>query len=403
MVHGPLRILQLSTTDAGGGAERVAALLAKGWRAAGHSVHTLVGEQRGTGAGVSSTRDVPAGVRATTAVASNAAKLFGLQGLGHFDSRYAIDRLGDEWDLVVGHNLHGGWFDLPLLRRLGQRTRLALALHDRWLTTGHCAHPLDSDRWRTGCGGCPNLDTYPAVRRDATAMNLRLKRWSLSDGDARLLLPCRWLEGIVAQTYLSALPRHVVPNPVDLEAFRPSSQRSARAQLGIDPERSVLFFPARLTASGFKDARTVLAALRQMEHPPLLLTISGGELDPAGLDVREVPATADDGEMALRYACADVVANVTIADTAPLVPLEAAACGRPSVVTDTGGAAEHLGPGSALVPPGSPTDLASALGQMGAERGGVSVRDLRDWVAPHAVDTAAALWLAAATGRGPAG
>ena len=48
---------------------------------------------------------------------------------------------------------------------------VALTLHDEWLLTGHCAYTLGCERWRIGCGRCPDLTIYPAIRRDSTAEN----------------------------------------------------------------------------------------------------------------------------------------------------------------------------------------------------------------------------------------
>ena len=36
---------------------------------------------------------------------------------------------------------------------------------DAWLLSGHCAHSFDCERWRTGCGECPDLGIEPAIRR----------------------------------------------------------------------------------------------------------------------------------------------------------------------------------------------------------------------------------------------
>ncbi len=64
-----------------------------------------------------------------------------------------------------------------------------------WLLTGHCAHPFDCERWRTGCGECPYLDTYVAIRADRSAENARIKREALRGGRLRLATPSRWLDG----------------------------------------------------------------------------------------------------------------------------------------------------------------------------------------------------------------
>ncbi len=74
--------------------------------------------------------------------------------------------------IVHAHNLHGNYFDLRALPALCQAAPLVLTLHDAWLLAGHCAHSMGCERWRTGCGNCPDLGVYPAVRRDATANTL---------------------------------------------------------------------------------------------------------------------------------------------------------------------------------------------------------------------------------------
>ena len=99
---------------------------------------------------------------------------------GHEDFRFpGSERLAGltprSPDVIHGHNLHGGYFDLRVLPSLSERYLFVTTLHDAWLFTGHCAHPLDSDGWRRGCGNCPHLSTYPALRRDGTAFNLARK------------------------------------------------------------------------------------------------------------------------------------------------------------------------------------------------------------------------------------
>ena len=78
--------------------------------------------------------------------------------------------------IVHAHNLHGDYFDLRFLPELSQRTPTLLTLHDAWLLSGHCSHSFGCQRWQSGCGGCPRLDIYPAVVRDATAANWQFKR-----------------------------------------------------------------------------------------------------------------------------------------------------------------------------------------------------------------------------------
>src|SRR5207249_2562667 len=96
-------------------------------------------------------------------------------------------------DVFHAHNLHGGYFDLRLLPALSRRSPFVLTLHDAWLLSGHCAHSLDCERWLGGCGACPDLSLYPAVKRDATAQNWQQKRRIYADARLHVATPSRWL------------------------------------------------------------------------------------------------------------------------------------------------------------------------------------------------------------------
>ena len=74
------------------------------------------------------------------------------------------------------HNLHGGYFDLRALPALSDLTPVVLTLHDQWAFTGHCAHSFGCERWRSGCGNCPDLTIYPGIPKDRTAENFTLKQ-----------------------------------------------------------------------------------------------------------------------------------------------------------------------------------------------------------------------------------
>src|SRR5205823_11441286 len=134
-------------------------------------------------------------------------------------------------DVVHVHNLHGGYFDLRVLPELAGRSRLVATLHDAWLLTGHCAHPLGSDGWLRGCGNCPHLDTYPALLRDGTASNLARKRSIYEQLELTVVTPSRWLMDMVERSVLgpSAVRREVIPNGVDLSVFAPGERAADRA------------------------------------------------------------------------------------------------------------------------------------------------------------------------------
>jgi glycosyltransferase involved in cell wall biosynthesis len=155
----------------------------------------------------------------------------GLETYRYPATRRMLEALPHPPDLVHLHNLHGGYFDLRVLPGLSASLPVAMTLHDAWLLSGHCAHSMGCDRWRIGCGACPDLDIYPAVRRDATARNWTRKREIFAGSRLHVATPSRWLADKVRESILSPslAELKVIPNGVDLESFRPGDRLAARA------------------------------------------------------------------------------------------------------------------------------------------------------------------------------
>jgi glycosyltransferase involved in cell wall biosynthesis len=276
-------------------------------------------------------------------------------------------------DVIHAHNLHGGYFDLRLLPALSAEVPLVLTLHDAWLLSGHCAHSLDCDRWRTGCGKCPDLSLYPAVRRDATAFNWRRKRDIFGGSTVRVAIPSRWLLRRVERSLLASavVEARVIPNGVDLSTFRPGDSGRARAAVGLPADAQVLLttaLDARRSRwkdfSQLREAVGVLAAQRR--EAPLHVVVLGTDAEPERVGeatIAFVPYVPDAAVAAAYYRAADVYVHPTRADTFPTAVLEALASGTPVVASRVGGIPEQLDDGESgfLVERGDAKALAARV------------------------------------------
>jgi glycosyltransferase involved in cell wall biosynthesis len=92
-----------------------------------------------------------------------------------------------------------------------------------------------------------------------------------------------------------------------------------------------------------------------------LVVVGDGRMAIEGAGVRRLPATGDDAALAALYAGALAVVAPSWLEGFGLPPVEAAALGTPSVVTDLPVFAETLGDGALRVAPGDPAALADAL------------------------------------------
>jgi glycosyltransferase involved in cell wall biosynthesis len=322
-----------------------------------------------------------------------------LRGLENFSypGTWRLLRLsGFRPSVIHCHNLHSGYFDLRAIPWLSRVAPVVLTLHDAWLLSGHCAHSFGCDRWKSGCGACPDLSIPPALAKDGTAANWKRKRRIFERSHLYVVAPCQWMMDRVEQSMLApAISRaRIIPNGVDLDVFRPRDKIDARVALNLPLSAKVLCFVAEgARGNPFKDWPTQAAALD-------LLAASGPSRDlhflAVGRDgvesrigpivIRGVPYTTNRAQLALYYQASDIYIHAARAETFPLVILEALACGTPVIATRVGGIPEIIRDKETgiLVNPGDATDLASAIdvllkdAEKAAEFGANGARDARD-------------------------
>lgn len=247
------------------------------------------------------------------------------------------------------HNLHGDYFNylaLPLLLR--GRTAV-LTLHDMWAFTGHCAYSGDCERWRQGCGRCPHPDSYPAIASDNTLVVKILKRWAFGQCSLIVTAPSQWLTHLARQSHLGRFPVHHIPNGIDLEVYRPLDKRAARQELGLPQDKRILLWAANHLSDTRKGGDLLPEIAHRLtpevrEKCALAAFGVGTEdlRDKVGLPVFPFGAVYGGARQALLYSAADVLVFPSRSDNLPFVPMEAMACGLPSVGFDIGGVGEVI-------------------------------------------------------------
>jgi glycosyltransferase involved in cell wall biosynthesis len=175
-----------------------------------------------------------------------------------------LTRIPQTPDIMHCHNLHGEYFDLRMLPKLSKQLSVVMTLHDAWLFSGHCAHSFDCDRWKIGCGKCPDLSIPPAIQRDATVYNWRKKQQIYANSRLVIVTPSRWLMQKVEQSMLvpAIIRKQVIPNGIDLSVFYPTDKTTVRQKLGIPLDAYVCLFVAHgIHQNRWKDYQSLQTAM----------------------------------------------------------------------------------------------------------------------------------------------
>lgn len=242
-----------------------------------------------------------------------------------------------EADLQHLHIIHDGFFSLSALPFITRRKPTVWTWHDPWPMTGHCIYPMGCERYRTGCGNCPDLALPFPMRKDRTAEQFAWKERTYKKTKAEVILASQWMLDM-ART--SPMSEHfnftLIPFGLDLNAYRPMDQEAARARLGVLPGRSVIFL--RSSSSPYKGLDHFIQALDCIS-PDLKLCIIA--LQETGHFDRFIGhhqiieyGWSDDPDLILdAYAACDFFLMPSTAEAFGLMAIESMACARPVLTT----------------------------------------------------------------------
>lgn len=275
-------------------------------------------------------------------------------------------------------NLHWvGHFVSPEgLRGLLQTGKpVILTLHDERAFTGGCHYSAGCEQFVRDCSACPQLSQpFHDIPRHALALSLACLQ---GVPNPIIVAPSRWLAAEASRSALFSNCRvECIPYGLDLEVFKASDKRSARAFLGLPEEALVILFGAQSlaeprkgfdlvrlaielaladaeTARAVQEGRVVFAAYGQ----------SGERLRETRLPLVLLGEQTSEAEMARVLSASNLYICPSREDNLPNTVMEAMACGVPVLGSNVGGIpdmVDHERNGF-LVPPNDAEALGQAL------------------------------------------
>ena len=332
---------------------------------------------------------VPVGDKLDLAIHAVATRLFDAHGLAsRRATRQLIRRIREiDPDIIHIHNIHGYFLNYPLLCKYLKESGKPViwTVHDCWLYTGHCYYysAAHCDKWRTGCGHCPQKRAFPAsLVFDRSARNWRDKQRAFGSLDNLTIVPVSdWIRQEMASSFLADKRFLVFHNGIDLDTFRPEAAEGAPRRDG-----TVILGVASLwhEEKGFEDLVKLAGMLRSDEHLVMIGRMSDEQRQRMPDGVELIERTENVGKLAALYATATAFVNPTWQDNYPTVNLEAIACGTPVVTYRTGGSVESVTEGTGfVVEQGDVAGMLARVRELAAEDRAALAARCREYALAH--------------------
>ncbi len=363
-----MRIAVASKADAsGGGASRVAEELSGLLNNAGyHADHWC----RWSGAGMNATRHAVYG-RFDRYICrlQEITKRFGLPEVLPFELVTFLNQgRAKSYDLFHFHDLSSA-ISPQSLRVLSLMRPVVWTLHDCSAFTGGCLYPMGCERFKHGCGKCPQIGQWPIdTRFDFSRFWHWLKKGLHAQRRVTLVTPSQWMSDMAFSSGLLDRPPLVIPNGVDTAVFVPRDKAALRAELGLPQDRLIVLLSAGHFWDERKGNRHALDALRGVKDQKPFLLLLGQMADKdrealADFDYHYAAYVDRRDALSRFYGAADVFLFCSLADNQPLVVLETMAAGTPVIGFQTGGIPGMVVQNETgfLVPAGDTFGLTAAL------------------------------------------
>lgn len=246
-------------------------------------------------------------------------------------------------DLV---NLH--WLDSYTLtiEEIGRIKKPVIwTLHDMWAFCGaeHYTSDDSDARFRVGYQKCNRSQDETGPDLNRWVWERKLKSWHKP---MTIVCPSRWLAECAKDSLLfRGWPVYCIPNPLDVQRWRPLNKEYSRELLGLSREGQIVLFGADGGEADLRKGgdllRQALVDLYKNGVRNIHLVIFG-ESTPKIPVLFPFPVTylgrlQDDISLVAAYSAADVMIVPSRQENLPQTAIEANSCGIPVVAFDIGG------------------------------------------------------------------
>lgn len=237
--------------------------------------------------------------------------------------------------------IHLHWINsLVNMHSLREVTKpLIWTMRDMWPMTGGCHYSMDCEKYKTGCGKCPQLGSDKA--HDLSALTIQYKRQVLPT-HMRLVGISKWLSSCAENSAVfQGFDVRTIQNNIDTTQFTPVEKVVARRLLELDTMKKVVLIGANNVSDFYKGFSLLCDALQYLSPDDFQLLVFGKSdknvLDKLGFEYMALGRLTDNVALRIAYSAADVFVAPSRMDAFGKTLVESMSCGTPVVCFDATG------------------------------------------------------------------
>ncbi|MFP5114106.1 glycosyltransferase [Bacillaceae bacterium C204] len=275
----------------------------------------------------------------------------GLQYNGSFLATIKLIRIikKEQPDIVHLHCLNGFFVNIyqliEYLKKSGIRT--ILTLHAEFMYTGGCGHAFECEKWKTGCGNCPQITKeMHSYFFDRTHTAWRKMKLAFDGFNENLIITSvsPWLEERARQSVILGNKKHcTILNGIDtVNIFHPCDFDNIKGHLNLTDEKILLHVTANFS-SEIKGGKYIREIAERLKDENIKIIVVGNTDKRLKLpdNIIDVGRIDDQQELAAYYSMADLTIISSKRETFSMICAESLACGTP-VVGFKAGAPEQI-------------------------------------------------------------
>jgi len=275
-----------------------------------------------------------------------------ISGIQYSSSFFATNRLikiikKEKPNIVHLHCINGYFVNIYKLFHFlkKQDIKTVLTLHAEFMHTGSCGHAFNCEKWKTGCGDCPQLwNATKSLFFDRTA-NAWKKMSNAFEGFDNLVIVSvsNWLnERAKRSPFLKNKKFEIIENGIDTKnVFHPVYFSDLKKKYNITNEKIILHVTANFSdrPDNIKGGRYIIELANRLKNENIKFLIIGCRNNQIDFpeNIISVGRVNEKKKLSTYYSMADLSIITSKRETFSMPCAESLACGTPVIGFKAGG------------------------------------------------------------------